>query len=384
VQKNESHNFLMAVIAETKAVPISSISIEGYGTISESKLKKAVAGFSHSNGGLNLNILREIAKLCKIKGRSKIKRPELEVKIRRLYFPVKVSVRPSMPVKPIKPIKPCNPVSDGRMGLYESLMSNIQYQTLDKLTTKTKEACTNTKVMARHHKRLMTDISFLCTYGSSVFIRSSEGDMSTIQFMISGPQGTPYQNGLFHFTLSMSTGFPTNPPEVKILNTDRGRIRHNPNLYACGKVCLSILNTWTGGARWTAKTSLNDVIMGIQNYVLSEQPWANEPGHAENKKSCKAYNHIIRLSTMIEGMYDMLLSPPEGFTDIVLFHFYGPKKVEILQQLRLWKMELCSLKDSDVVGYMKSYTHYSSESQFKKLFRETVEKLESLYQKVLN
>jgi hypothetical protein len=30
------------------------------------------------------------------------------------------------------------------------------------------------------------------------------------------------------------------------VTTDNGRVRFNPNLYANGKVCLSILGTWSG------------------------------------------------------------------------------------------------------------------------------------------
>lgn len=36
-----------------------------------------------------------------------------------------------------------------------------------------------------------------------------------------------------------------------------GSVRFNPNLYACGKVCLSLLGTWSGarGETWDASSS---------------------------------------------------------------------------------------------------------------------------------
>lgn len=42
--------------------------------------------------------------------------------------------------------------------------------------------------------------------------------------------------------------------QVKFLTTGGGCVRFNPNLYVCGKVCLSLLGTWSGPA-WHPATS---------------------------------------------------------------------------------------------------------------------------------
>ena len=34
---------------------------------------------------------------------------------------------------------------------------------------------------------------------------------------------------------------------VNLRTTGGGRVRFNPNLYHCGKVCLSLLGTWSAG-----------------------------------------------------------------------------------------------------------------------------------------
>ena len=36
------------------------------------------------------------------------------------------------------------------------------------------------------------------------------------------------------------------PAQVQFLTTGGGTVRFNPNLYHCGKVCLSLLGTWSG------------------------------------------------------------------------------------------------------------------------------------------
>ena len=42
--------------------------------------------------------------------------------------------------------------------------------------------------------------------------------------------------------------------QVQFLTTGAGRVRFNPNLYNCGKVCLSLLGTWSGPS-WDPGTS---------------------------------------------------------------------------------------------------------------------------------
>lgn len=42
--------------------------------------------------------------------------------------------------------------------------------------------------------------------------------------------------------------------QAKFLTTGGGSVRFNPNLYNCGKVCLSLLGTWSGPS-WDPTTS---------------------------------------------------------------------------------------------------------------------------------
>lgn len=50
-------------------------------------------------------------------------------------------------------------------------------------------------------------------------------------------------------------------------------MRFNPNLYANGKVCLSILGTWDGPS-WTPGMTLSSVLLSIQT-LLSATPYHN-------------------------------------------------------------------------------------------------------------
>lgn len=61
-------------------------------------------------------------------------------------------------------------------------------------------------------------------------------------------------------------------PKVNLTTTGGGSVRFNPNLYANGKVCLSLLGTWRGNGRaeeWNEKTStLLQVFVSIQSLIF--------------------------------------------------------------------------------------------------------------------
>ena len=69
--------------------------------------------------------------------------------------------------------------------------------------------------------------------------------MRTMYVLMFGPEGTPYYKGSFFFEINFSPNHPFKSPHVKFLTYD-GKVRFHPNLYVEGKVCLSILGTWSG------------------------------------------------------------------------------------------------------------------------------------------
>ena len=100
--------------------------------------------------------------------------------------------------------------------------------------------------------------------------------------MISGPDDTPYSHGLYIFDIFFPDNYPSAPPLVNLQTTGKGSVRFNPNLYNCGKVCLSLLGTWRGeqGENWNANTStLLQVLISIQSLILVPDPYFNEPGY---------------------------------------------------------------------------------------------------------
>ena len=99
--------------------------------------------------------------------------------------------------------------------------------------------------------------------------------INKIYAMIIGPCKTPYFGGYFFFEIIFPSNYPMSSPSVTFLTTD-GDVRFNPNLYACGKVCLSILGTWSG-PKWEPVMTLTSVLISIQS-LMGEIPLRNEPG----------------------------------------------------------------------------------------------------------
>lgn len=91
--------------------------------------------------------------------------------------------------------------------------------------------------------------------------------------------------------------------------TDNGTVRFNPNLYANGKVCLSILGTWSGPG-WSPVHTLASVLLSVLS-LMNAAPYYNEPGFEEERKPGQSaqYNLIVRHETMRVAVVGVLENP---------------------------------------------------------------------------
>jgi len=138
---------------------------------------------------------------------------------------------------------------------------------------------------------------------------NDEDTLGKVYVLMIGPEGTPYEDGFFFFQIDLPDTYPIDPPIVKYL-TQGNKIRFNPNLYVCGKVCLSIINTWNGPG-WSPCNTLSSVLISIQAMVFINNPLTNEPGFENASKSqLKNYNEIIRHESIRTGILKMMKKPP--------------------------------------------------------------------------
>lgn len=150
----------------------------------------------------------------------------------------------------------------------------------------------------------------------SLAVACRDIDVRHVQALIIGPPDTPYEFGFFEFSVKFTREYPTKAPAVTAMTTNLGRTRFNPNIYAGGRVCLSILGTWRGerGEEWSSAQGLESILISIQS-LMSQNPYENEPGFEDaksdyDKKNQEAYVAKIRHETLrisiIERLEDYL------------------------------------------------------------------------------
>ena len=202
-------------------------------------------------------------------------------------------------------------------------------------------------------------------YSSSVFVRYDENNMQLIKALIIGPEDTPYENGCFEFDIFIPNNYPNEPPKVNLQTTGNGKVRFNPNLYASGKVCLSLLGTWNGSQqeKWNKETStLLQVLVSIQSLILVDDPYFNEPGYERDiattsgKQRSFDYNDNIRKHTSDLAIMNMINDKHPNFKEVIDFHF-NMKKNNIIKTLKKWHDETKKYKSdyNKILQFISSY-----------------------------
>ena len=133
--------------------------------------------------------------------------------------------------------------------------------------------------------RITKEIAHINKSGDlSLAVACRDEDVRQLRALIVGPPDTPYEFGFFEFQVKFPKEYPIKSPSVICITTNHGRTRFNPNIYAQGKVCLSILGTWHGekGEEWSSAQGLESVLLSIQS-LMSPNPWENEPGEEGGK-----------------------------------------------------------------------------------------------------
>ena len=159
--------------------------------------------------------------------------------------------------------------------------------------------------------------------------------------------------------MTITNEFPSKPPTVHFSN--HGNQRFNPNLYNCGKVCLSLLGTWKGdkGESWNSNAStFFQILISIQPQILIEEPYFNEPGHESyigkpsGISNSKNYNGNIRkynLDHAINGLINGIVTDNSDYPefDYIIRNYFKFKKDKILDILNKWEKEYTDKDQQD-------------------------------------
>ncbi|KAJ1675744.1 hypothetical protein EV182_000663 [Spiromyces aspiralis] len=108
--------------------------------------------------------------------------------------------------------------------------------------------------------------------------------------VISGPQGTPYQDGYFYLDIDIGEGYPMKPPACRF----RTRIYH-PNIDEVGLICLDILKD-----KWRPSLSIAKLLISLQSLIAGpnpDDPLVAEVAHVY-KEDRQLFNKLAREYTI--------------------------------------------------------------------------------------
>ena len=224
-------------------------------------------------------------------------------------------------------------------------------------------------------RRILTDYRMLLKnqellHESGIFFEFNDKNIFKMKAMIIGPSETPYEKGFFFFQITFPANYPNIPPKFLYETNHRG-IRFNPNLYTNGYVCLSLLNTWSGGGEgWTASNNIMSILNSIQGMVLNEFPLINEPGFDIIGTDHTNYNEVLEHEKFYTAVYRMIKMTPagfEGFSDIMKKYFlnnyqwYLDKLVENFHKYKKKPLFQCN------------YQHNKTNNNYLEIFKNFIE-----------
>ncbi|KAF8586791.1 ubiquitin-conjugating enzyme [Ramaria rubella] len=79
---------------------------------------------------------------------------------------------------------------------------------------------------------------------------------------ITGPEGSPFERGVFKLELFLPEEYPMSPPKVRFLT----KIYH-PNIDKLGRICLDILKD-----KWSPALQIRTVLLSIQALLSAPNP----------------------------------------------------------------------------------------------------------------
>ena len=224
--------------------------------------------------------------------------------------------------------------------------------------------------LTRINKELrMLKISPLVKEG--IFVIPDEEDITLARALIIGPDDTPYENGMYFYEIRFPENYPFSPLKAKFMTND-SNTRMHPNFYSCGKVCVSIIGTWSGPG-WTSCQNISSVLLTFRSLFLENPLW-QEPGFADEISNRNSdYNTLITYENFRIAILKMYNNTPTGF------ECFGDIMREHLQKNQTKIMERCQ-KNISIKGNYSSPQIYCFTRNIN--YKEIHEMLQLMYGKV--
>ncbi|MCJ1386212.1 Ubiquitin-conjugating enzyme E2 D2 [Xylographa soralifera] len=138
--------------------------------------------------------------------------------------------------------------------------------------------------------RIMLELSQVAEYNGlqePFSLAPFDGDIFNCLGTIYGPQGTPYDGGIFYLWIKFPTDYPFNPPKIRFLTN----IFH-PNINADGHICLDVLRE-----KWSPVLTISRMLLSISSFLDDPNPNQSLVPKASKQyqKDKAAYDNNIRM-----------------------------------------------------------------------------------------
>jgi len=127
----------------------------------------------------------------------------------------------------------------------------------------------------------------------------SEDNFFEWEAFIAGPQGTPFEDGVFPATLTFPKDYPLSPPSMKFTCE-----MFHPNVYPDGRVCISILHPpgddpnqyESSSERWSPVQSVEKILLSVVSMLAepNDESGANVDASKVWRTDREKYNKIVR------------------------------------------------------------------------------------------
>ncbi|KAI9229799.1 MAG: ubiquitin-conjugating enzyme/RWD-like protein [Piptocephalis tieghemiana] len=151
-------------------------------------------------------------------------------------------------------------------------------------------------------KRLMTEYRELTTNAPEGICAGpiDENDFFLWEAIISGPEGTPYEGGVFSATLKFPSDYPLNPPVMTFTSP-----MYHPNVYQNGEVCISILHApgddpmhyESVSERWSPVQSVEKILLSVVSMLAepNDESGANVDASKVWREDRDEFNRLVRI-----------------------------------------------------------------------------------------
>jgi ubiquitin-conjugating enzyme E2 Z len=158
---------------------------------------------------------------------------------------------------------------------------------------------------------------------SGIYYKHDDENIMKGYAMIIGPSDTVYRGGYYLFEFNYPPDYPASPPGVSF-KTNHDNIRFHPNLYVNGKVCISLLNTWTG-EQWTSCQTISTILLTLCT-LFTNEPLLHEPEITRSNRDFNAYTALIEYKNIEIATTHMLNKLPSMY--IPMFDLFYADMVE--------------------------------------------------------